>query len=140
MDNGPRSKLIRLAAETAMSPLAHAAVWLAAVLVLSLTPGAYLPPPPFSWMSAAAHVVMYGVLAMLLVRAIRWPNPLCCAIVTFASATLGALMELAQVFIPGRYGDPWDALLNLLGAAAGSYIYLAAKRLAARLASARAAG
>lgn len=128
------------AAEVARSPAAHAAVWLGIVLALSLTPGPYLPRAPFSWTSAAAHVAMYGVLAALLVRAVRRPGPISCALVTFACAALGGTLELAQMLIPGRYGDPWDAALNLAGAAAGSCAWLAAMRVMRKLPSARAAG
>ncbi len=102
----------------------HVAAWLAAVLVLSLTPGEYIPKVGFSWTSAAVHVVMYGLLAALLMRALGRPSAVCWAIVTAACGALGAAIELLQIPIPGRYGDVWDALFNVAGAAVAAFAWL----------------
>ncbi|MFI5215261.1 MAG: VanZ family protein [Candidatus Limnocylindria bacterium] len=41
---------------------------------------------------------------------------------------LSALLELAQLGIPGRYGSPWDALGNTLGAGCGARLAREARR------------
>lgn len=71
------------------------------------------------------HATLYGVEAFLLILAIRWPGR---RGVTFgrALAVIGALAVFAtadethQFFIPGRSMDVWDAIMDTVGAIAGT--------------------
>jgi len=78
-----------------------------------------------------AHVCEYLVFSWLLLRAFRSFSPpmrrdgmwawLC-------ASGYGALMEIAQAFIPWRDGSMMDALMNVIGAAAGVWLFRRGKR------------
>lgn len=85
------------------------------------------PPPGLSW-AFAAHFGGYFVLAFLLtlvLEAVRvrrrtglWAPA---AAGTFA-ALHGGIMEVAQLWIPGRFASVQDGLVNVLGAAIGALL------------------
>ncbi len=67
----------------------------------------------------AMHVVQYGVLSLLLYRALR---PTLCdpglyVVATLAGATLGVLDEVIQWMVPGRFFDFRDMGINVLAVA-----------------------
>jgi len=86
------------------------------------------------WISASAHIVMYAIMAALALRAAEWPCPTCGVVVTVACGALGAVLEVVQELVPGRYGDPLDALANIIGAAVASFVWLALAMRTRRLA------
>ena len=94
--------------------------WMGLIFYLSSQPD--FPLPDTGWfdlvISSGAHAFVFGVLALLLARALgdrpyAW-------LAAFGLAMLYALSdEFHQTFVPGRVADPWDLLFDALGAAAG---------------------
>jgi VanZ family protein len=94
--------------------------WMGLIFYLSAQPD--LPLPGLGWasflVSSAAHVFVFGVLAVLWARALGrhrhgW-------LVAFTLTVLYALSdEFHQAFVPGRDPDPLDLVCDALGAALG---------------------
>ncbi|AOM81618.1 VanZ family protein [Salisediminibacterium beveridgei] len=75
-----------------------------------------------------AHFVVYLVLGMLLLHALRTSGILIQKAVFFSwfiSTIYAATDEYHQTFIPGRVGDPVDVVIDSAGAVTGIIIYLA---------------
>lgn len=85
------------------------------------------PPPGLSW-AFAAHFGGYFVLAFLLtlvleaVRERRRTGLWIPAASGTAAALHGGVMEVAQLWIPGRFASVQDGLVNVLGAALGGLL------------------
>ncbi len=95
----------------------HLAAWcvyVVALIVLSLVP-AEMPPGP-DHADKFYHFAAYAALVLF------WPWPVIrswLGALVFA-AGLGLLLEVGQgVLTTGRSPDPWDAVANAIGAAAG---------------------
>jgi VanZ family protein len=113
-----------------------ACAWTAAVVALSVLPGGALPSVSIRFSDLAAHLLVYALLAALLQNAARRPCLSCWLVVTAGCGAMGATLELVQQFVvPGRYGSVADAVANLLGAAAGSAVWIALQRRASRRAA-----
>jgi VanZ family protein len=73
------------------------------------------------------HSLLYGVFALLVFRAVRWPGSPGFT-VTRALAVVGALAvfgtadETHQAFIPGRSMEGMDAVMDTAGAALGAVV------------------
>ena len=84
-----------------------------------------------------AHVCVYALLAILVVRAIKLRNA---SLAWSATATftlpivlmIGGLDEINQSFLATRTGSPWDVLLDLVGGVLGFLTAISAYRLRAR--------
>jgi VanZ family protein len=92
-------------------------------------------PPDVS--DKTVHVIAYGVLGALLVRAlaggriegVTWPR----ALVAVVLATLyGVSDEVHQRFVPGRSPDTMDVLADAAGAAAAAALLVAARAVFVR--------
>ena len=100
------------------------------IAIVSVVPGQARPGDSiFVWLVSATptplqkllHVLAYAVLAFLCMwtldeiesRPIRITAALAITIVT------GALLQLYQVFVPGRFGTVTDVILNAIGAIFG---------------------
>ena len=111
-----------------------AAAWVGLVTVLSHQSR---PPVPLHIPDWVIHGAEFGVLALLLCRAV-WhaghrATPATAALVIGACALFGALDELHQGFVPGRDMSLKDGLADAAGAAvAGSADLLIRRRFAAR--------
>ena len=99
---------------------------LLAILALSLVPGAFRPhtmilPPAFE------HVAAYVVAAFFLCLAChhRVPPVQLVLLLTF----YGALLELGQLWVPGRNGKLSDIGADLAGASIGMMVALVAMHL-----------
>ena len=106
--------------------------WIAAVATvttLSLLP-ATAPPGDYGF-DKMAHAAGYGLLALLAHLAFEGRSAARAA--ALAMIPLGCLIEVAQAFVPLRYGDPWDALANSVGALAGLALGARARWIAHRL-------
>jgi VanZ family protein len=84
-----------------------------------------VPAPVSAVPDWVSHGIAYGVLALLLVRAMAGglgePVPLAVAARAVSAAFLyGVTDELHQSFVPGRHADPADLLKNLGGAVLGA--------------------
>lgn len=101
----------------------------AGIALLSTIPG--LPEPGDSalvWAAASVpsllqkslHLVAYAALAISaawLFNGLKWRSPHLLAFLY--SAAFGAILEWAQLYVPGRFGSVFDIALNAIGAAAG---------------------
>ena len=99
---------------------------LLAILVLSLVPGAFRPhtmilPPGFE------HVAAYAVAAFFLGLACHHRVPP--AQLVLLLTAYGALLELGQLWVPGRHGQLSDIGADLAGASIGVMVALATMRL-----------
>ncbi len=103
--------------------------WMGLIFYLSAQPD--LPHPPAGWaallFSNGAHAFVFGVLAVLWVRALgERPRTL---LVALALTLLYALSdEFHQAFVPGRNPDPWDLVFDGLGAVVGLGLWIGWKR------------
>ena len=99
---------------------------LLAILVLSLVPGEFRPhtmilPPGFE------HVAAYAVAAFYL--GLAWHHRLPPVQVVLLLTAYGALLELGQLWVPGRHGQLPDVGMDLIGASIGVMVALATVRL-----------
>jgi VanZ family protein len=79
------------------------------------------------------HTCVFGGLALLIVRAVRFampglslPKQLLAG--AFGASLLGALLELCQAFVPYRSADPWDWVGDTLGATLATAVWFACSR------------
>ena len=83
-----------------------------------------LPPmPAWQWLFNLAHVPLLALLALLWLRALRslgMPARRAGALVLLGGSILGGVLELLQYFVPGRWPDWQDFLLNLVGLTLGT--------------------
>jgi len=103
--------------------------WIWGAFLLALT--SWPSPPTVPVLSdipsidKIVHSILYGVEGWLLLQAIRWPGrpgptlsrALC---VIGALAVFGTADETHQAFIPGRSMEGRDAVMDTVGAAAGT--------------------
>lgn len=93
------------------------------------TPDTHIP-----YVDKLAHFVIYGVLGLLIARAVirsasRQPAALLTvALATAAVGCLGALDEVHQYFVPGRSADVFDGLADVVGAVVGSSCFALGSR------------
>lgn len=79
------------------------------------------------------HFVEYGTLSVLLTHALRTTVPQRNALLTWAFAVLittlwGAIDEIHQAYVPGRFSDVGDLIADFCGAATGALLYLLLRR------------
>ena len=106
--------------------------WIVLSLVLTWTPGEALPKPDFldiSFTSLLAHFGMFIVFAYL-VTAILYQQQnskltvrVALAKVLMYSILFSLITETGQFFIPGRFFQLSDILINMLGALSGFGIF-----------------
>lgn len=101
-------------------------VALLAVVVLSLTPVAQLPPAVFSVWDKAQHAG--GFVALALLGGAAYPASL--PRVWLGLLLLGAAIEVAQSATGWRHGDALDWLADAVGVAAGAAVCFSARRCA----------
>ena len=94
--------------------------WMGMIFYLSAQPD--LPQTDTRWidllLSSMAHAFLFGVLAVLWARVLGGRRQ--GLLLAFVLTLLYALFdELHQTFVPGRHADPWDRLIDGLGAALG---------------------
>lgn len=91
-------------------------------LIFYLSAQSELPQPAMGWgdalISSGAHAAVFGVLAVLLARALAGRQH--ATLLAFGLAALYALSdEFHQAFVPGRTPDPWDLACDAAGALLG---------------------
>ena len=94
------------------------ALWIVAVAgtaILSLLPK--LAPPGEYGFDKMIHGATYTVLALLAHVAFQHRKSAVTA--ALLMIPIGCAIEVAQGFVPGRYGDVWDAVANSCGALTG---------------------
>lgn len=95
--------------------LAQTIFWVAVVIVtvMSLLPGAYLPPVAFSVWDKAQHALGFLMLGVLGLRS----YPKDSNGVVFGLLIYGAAIEMVQAATGWRYGDWQDWIANAVGVA-----------------------
>ncbi len=104
-------------------------IWVAAVAAvttLSLLP-ATAPPGDYGF-DKMAHAAGYLCLALL--PHLAFERRKVALLAALAMIPLGCLIEVAQAFVPLRYGDVWDAAANSFGALAGIAFGARARQIA----------
>jgi VanZ family protein len=105
------------------------AAWMGLIFYLSAQPD--LPHPQTGWVSllfsSGAHAFMFGALAALWARGLA-ERPRA-SILAFCAAVVYALSdEFHQAFVPGRTPDPVDLACDAVGAVAGLWLWVLARR------------
>lgn len=98
--------------------------WAVIMMIASSIPNLGAPPINFTFVDKVEHFVEYGILGFLLALAFvkSRPNP-ALLVALLICAGYGIIDEIHQLFIPGRFCDPFDAAADILGSAAGIYLY-----------------
>ena len=118
-------------------------LWAAAIFLLSNNPDPYglLPEKIYQWvykthitgirltkiLGLLGHMVQFGILAVLLVRALAWPGALSPKHVWWSillSALYGLTDEIHQLFVPGRAFQWLDLVMDSLGILLGLALYV----------------
>lgn len=91
---------------------------------------AHVLGPGVDAISSIAHFCEYTVLGVLLVRALQPRLPIARAFVLaiVCASLYGVTDEIHQLFVPGRFCDPADWLVDTLGATLGASLVLFANR------------
>jgi VanZ family protein len=97
------------------------------IFVVSSIPTLPAPGPEFLFRDKLAHFVEYFILGLLLFRSVRW-NISASGWATFGflvsvAATIGALNEFCQSFVPGREMSIGDWFADTAGAVAGVALF-----------------
>lgn len=91
--------------------------WMGLIFALSAQPD--LPHPDAGWadllVSSLAHAFVFGVLALLLARALG-DRPRAARLAFVLTVLYAFSDELHQAFVPGRVPDLWDLVCDALGA------------------------
>jgi len=120
-------------------PLLPGLIWTILIALLTLIPGNYIPKVTtfFNWLGPdkLVHLFIFGVYAYLLVEGLHRQT---LVVITHEKALLSSLLlgmvfatftEVMQRFvIPGRNGNYFDFLADLLGLALGSMIWSIIRR------------
>ena len=113
------------------------ALLFAAVVILimagSLMPMAEIPDQEKTvWekiksvISNLMHVPMYGVLTLVSLHyfaCIRFSRPVNVGVTALIAMSLGILIEILQIYVPGRYGSLSDIGLNAAGMVGGMGVF-----------------
>ena len=108
--------------------------WSLVILIGSITPGNYIPKTDFTFFdpNSLAHFLFYAILVFL---TLKWKkvnsNQRSLAVYTFCFTVIyGILIELIQGnFIPGRFGDIYDVIMNTIGSIIGLVFYFFSKKI-----------
>ena len=72
-----------------------------------------------------AHITIYGVLWLTLMRASVWRRPVLAAVIAIAYAISD---EIHQSFVEGRHGSPVDVAIDALGVGLAVLAWIVASR------------
>jgi len=96
-----------------------ALLMLLAILFLSLVPGDYRPHTGIL-PGGLEHVAAYTLAAFLL--GLAYHDRLSPVRIVLLLTAYGALLELGQLWVPGRHGEAIDVLADFIGASIGALI------------------
>ena len=107
-----------------------AAIWMVIILSLSLWPSGQIPRINWPYIDKAAHLVMYGILAIAGMYGFSGQYNFYRKRYSYAALTVllasifGTLMEVLQYFITsGRNFESQDILANIIGSLAAALIF-----------------
>jgi VanZ family protein len=92
------------------------------MLLAHLIYGGRLPGDNIFGKDKLLHIAEYIVFSFLFINAIERPNIRKIAIIIFIGACFGALIEILQLYVSGRYADFYDGVANVIGLLIGSVI------------------
>jgi VanZ family protein len=114
------------------------------IFFLSSRPNLHSPGPDFQLKDKVVHLVEYSVLGFLLwvsmARSIGLPKTGTFLFLLAVGASVAALDEVTQSYIPGRHMDVFDWTADALGLAAGLYLTAGAGTKKARTSPRREGG
>lgn len=100
------------------------ALYLATIWALSSRSSLLPDVPPFPHFDKVAHFAEYGVLGLLLARAVgRSLGRYAVGAAIAIAVAYGALDEVHQAFVPGRQSSLLDVAADLVGATAGALVW-----------------
>ena len=100
------------------------------LFLLALTSWPSPPELPSAWtfpdIDKVVHGLLYGVEGFLLYFAVAWKEPrrplLRALVIAGALAVWGTLDEIHQAFIPGRFMEGMDAVVDTVGGFLGAWV------------------
>jgi VanZ family protein len=103
-----------------------AGAWAAVIFVLSSIPGSAFPEVPGRYTDKVVHVALYGVLGLLVGRALAATTalggPARVALTCALATAYGITDELHQLFTPRRSCDWHDVVADALGGLVGGLL------------------
>ena len=99
-------------------------IWAVRMMIVSSIPNLGPQPLNFTFGDKIEHFIEYAILGFLLSLALfkTRSRPIMLSAIAICAA-YGIIDELHQLFVPGRDADPFDALADIIGSAAGVGIY-----------------
>ena len=107
--------------------------WAVVIFVGSSIPGKDIPDLGFKPQDKIAHIIEFGILGFLLLRAFGYTSHdilrkyavICAGIFGIA---WGIMDEVHQLLVPGRFASAYDVIADAVGVLAGLAIFLWLKR------------
>lgn len=105
-------------------------LWAFCILVLTLSPGSTVPDVSLEGLDKAVHFFMFGLLMFMLLHEIKrsqqvtQPGLKSVLWAFILSAGLGLIIEILQLYVPGRSFSASDILADTLGVVSGYLIFL----------------
>jgi len=118
------------------SKIALTAIYMSLILATSIIPmGSYADGFPLKidinpTIQNLLHIPMFGILAILFLKDLNksdikiWKKNI---LVIFMAGSFGAMCELIQLLIPGRFGNLMDIGLNFIGTILGICLFMVCK-------------
>src|SRR6478752_3820210 len=110
------------------NPYIPALAWALVILVLTLTPGNYIPQPPWDifQFDKLVHCFIFFIQALLALRGAyikeHLKNTRIYLSIFIICTLFGICIELVQHFVPGRSMSPADAIANTTGTLLGLWL------------------
>ena len=94
-----------------------AVAYMAVIVGMSSIPGHDLPDLGLWSFDKVVHAIEFGLLGILLYRALRFPRPVWrpYLLTLLIGIPFAALDEIHQLFVPGRFCDIYDFLMDVAG-------------------------
>ena len=111
-----------------------ALLWSLIILVLTLMPGRNLPKVDFFQVDKLVHFFLFGVLMVLSSYALKRAKALTgrpskpTLIACIYSTIFGIMIEVLQLFVPGRSFSLADVLANSIGVGLGYLVFVLLKK------------
>ncbi len=112
-------------------------LWCLIIMILTSCPKLNVPTGTFDYMDKLAHLFIYFILTLLVIRAlVRDGNKLLpgdARKVLYITGGFAVFDELHQIPIPGRSGDFYDVLADILGILLAICIFPLLSRISVKL-------
>lgn len=104
-------------------------LWTLCILALTLSPGNTVPDVSLEGLDKAVHFFMFGLLMFMLLheltrsQQVAQPSLKNALYLFILSAGLGVLIEILQLYVPGRSFSGADILADTLGVVSGYFVF-----------------